>query len=87
VYELLISPELDIKLKKVLKKNRKHFDLVLKKSKEIVLSPYHYKNLRKPLQHLKRVHIDKHFVLTFSVNEELKQVVLEDFNHHDIIYR
>ncbi len=45
------------------------------------------KNLRVPLQHLKGVHIDKHFVLIFSIYEETHTVILEDFEHHDRIYR
>ena len=35
-------------------------------SRKLTLNnPQHYKNLRKPLQHLKRIHVDKSFVLTF----------------------
>lgn len=33
----------------------------------------------------KRVHIDKHFV--FSVDEDCKTVTLEDFDHHNNIYK
>lgn len=44
----------------------------------------HYKNLRTPLQHLKRVHIRKSFVLTFGVENDV--VVFYDFDHHDRIY-
>jgi mRNA-degrading endonuclease RelE of RelBE toxin-antitoxin system len=35
----------------------------------------------------KRVHIDKHFVLVFFVDENNKTVTLEDFDHHDNIYK
>ena len=58
----------------------------MKKAQEIVINPQHYKNLRAPLQHLKEVHIDAHFVLTFSVDENTKTVTLEDFDHHDKIF-
>ncbi|MBI4176613.1 MAG: hypothetical protein HY518_05385 [Candidatus Aenigmarchaeota archaeon] len=44
-------------------------------------------NLRAPLQHLRRVHINTHFVLTFSIDEKTRTVILEDFDHHDNIYR
>ena len=87
MYSLLIKPELDKKLSRIFQKNKKQFEIIMKKSEEILINPQHYKNLRKPLNHWKRVHIDKHFVLTFSINEELKEVVLEDFAHHDEIYR
>ncbi|MBI2580172.1 MAG: hypothetical protein HYW27_04705 [Candidatus Aenigmarchaeota archaeon] len=86
MYNLEIRPELDEKLKKLYKKNRKQYEIIMKKTEEIVLEPHHYKNLRAPLQNWKRVHIDKSFVLTFSVDENTKTVVLEDFDHHDNIY-
>ena len=58
----------------------------MKKAEEIIQNPDYYKNLRAPLQNWKRVHIDRHFVLTFSVDEETKTITLEDFYHHDNIY-
>lgn len=48
---------------------------------------HRYKNLRASLNILKRVRVDKHFVLLFSVDEESKSVVLEDYDYHDNIYR
>jgi len=86
MYSLSIRPELDKKLAKFHQKNRKQFDIIMKKAEEIIQNPDHYKNLRAPLQHWKRVHIDKHFVLTFSVNKETKTITLEDLDHHDNIY-
>ena len=87
MYSLFIKPELDRKLKKLVKKNRKQYEIIMKKSEEILKNPQHYKNLRAPLQHLKRVHVDDHFVLTFYVDENTKTVTLEDFEHHDKVYR
>ncbi|MBI2042912.1 hypothetical protein HYT25_00810 [Candidatus Pacearchaeota archaeon] len=86
MYSLEIRPELDRKLGKIFKKNRKQYEIIMKKAEEIIKNPQHYKNLRKPLQHWKEVHIDKHFVLAFSVNENSKTVILEDFEHHDKIF-
>ena len=87
MYSLLIRPSLDEKLKKLVKKNKLHYEIIMKKAEEIVEFPQHYKNLHPPLQHWKRVHIDKHFVLAFSVDENTKTVTLEDFDHHDKIYQ
>ena len=87
MYALDIKPELDEKLSKLVKKNRKQYEIITKKVQEILQNPQHYKNLRAPLQDWKRVHIDKHFVLSFSVNETTKTVTLEDFDHHDNIYK
>ena len=75
------------KLDKLRKKNKKQVEIILKKADEILKDPHRYKNLRAPLNMWKRVHIDKHFVLTFSVNEDSKTVTLEDYDHHDNIYK
>jgi len=73
-------------LKKLAKKNPKQVTIIEKKIEEIILNPRHYKNLRAPLQHLKRVHIDRSFVLVFSVDETTKKIIIEDYDHHDRIY-
>ncbi len=67
-------------------RNPKQLEIIRKKIEELVENPHHYKNLRSPLQHLKRVHIDKSFVLTFSINEATKTVIIEGYDHHDKIY-
>lgn len=58
----------------------------MRKVEEIVENPHRYKNLRKPLQHLKRVHFGS-YVLVFSVDENARRVILEDYRHHDDIYK
>ena len=60
--------------------------IICKKLDEITKDPYRFKNLNSPLNHLKRVHIDKHFVLTFSIDETTKAIIIEDYDHHDNIY-
>jgi YafQ family addiction module toxin component len=84
VYSLDIRPNL---MRKLRKKNRKQVEIILKKAEEIVKDPHRYKNLRAPLNMWKRVHIDNHFVLTFSINKQSKTVLLEDYDHHDNIYK
>jgi len=87
MYSLNVSPELKKKLEKLGKKNKKQAEIIAKKTEEILENPQHYKNLRKPLQHLKRVHIERPFILVFSVDENKKIVTLLDFDHHDKIYK
>ncbi len=65
MYSFDIKDGLDKKLGKLSKKNPKQLELIYKKIGEIIQNPQHYKNLRAPMQHLKRVHIDKSFVLVF----------------------
>ena len=44
------------------------------------------KPLRHDLKGLKRVHLEKSFVLVFEVDEEEKMVRFLDLDHHDGIY-
>ena len=86
MYEYEFRKSVEKILKKSGKKNPKQLFIIGNKIKEVILNPHRYKNLRKPLQHLKRVHIDKSFVLVFSVDETTKTVIFEDYDHHDNIY-
>ena len=86
MYNLIIREELDSKFEKLAKKNKKQLEIILNKADEILENPHRYKNLKAPMNHFRRVHIDKHFVLIFSVDEESKTVTLEDYDHHGNIY-
>lgn len=87
MYDYELRESLEKIFFKLSKKNPKQLKIIHKKIKQIIKNPNMFKNLRKPLQHLKRVHIDKSFVLTFSVDEKNKKVIFEDFDHHDKIYK
>jgi len=87
MYKLLVRKSVETIFLKIAKKNPKRLEIIEKKIEEIRKNPQHYKNLKKPLQHLRRVHIDKSYVVIFSINESAKTVVIEDYNHHDKIYR
>ncbi len=87
MYYFEIRNHLDKVFIKIGKKNPKQLEIIHKKIEEVIQNPQHYKNLRNPLHHLKSVHIDKSFVLLFSVDENLKKVIFEEFDHHDSIYR
>ena len=84
-YELRKSVEKEFF--KLANKNPKQLLIIEKKINEIKQNPQHYKNLRNPMQHLKRVHIDKSFVLLFSVEEDRKHIVIEAYEHHDDVYK
>lgn len=76
-------------LKKLLKKDRETYKAIMGKIDEILTcsDANHYKNLRDPLQHFKRVHIKGSFVLTFRHLESEDKVIFYDFDHHDNIYK
>jgi YafQ family addiction module toxin component len=85
--------EIEAKLKKVLdklyKKDKHKFEIVWKKIDEIVgsFNVEHYKNLKRPLQEFKRVHIDRNFVLIFKYFKSKDVVRFYDLDHHSNIYR
>ncbi|MBI1973420.1 hypothetical protein HYS54_01275 [Candidatus Micrarchaeota archaeon] len=86
MYDLELRKTVEKIFQKLARKNPKQLEIINKKVLEIRENPQHYKNLHPPLQNLKRVHIDKSFVLTFSVDDGRKVVMLEDYDHHDNIY-
>ena len=67
-----IHPDLDKILSKLSKKDKFQFEKILKKIDEVIHSNNidHYKNLRKPLQKYKRVHIGN-FVLLFKIEKDI----------------
>jgi len=85
-YFVKTTEKVDKIFAKISKKDQKQIKIIRKKIFEIVENPSHYKNLRSPMQHLRRVHIDSHFVLVFSVDDAGKTVTLEDYAHHDEVY-
>lgn len=84
------TDELKLKIRKLVRKDKKKVDIINKKVKEIVNNDLdtidHYKNLRYDLSDRKRTHIDKSFVLTFKVDKQRKFILFLDIDHHDNIY-
>ena len=85
------SDELEETLKKLFKKDRKRYEIIMKKSEEIAsrneTSIEFYKNLKHDKKEYKRVHIDKSFVLLFKVFKKQKFILFDRFDHHDNIYK
>ena len=86
-YNLEMRDHLYKLFKKMKKKDSQKLEIINKKVREILEDPHRYKPLKAPMQHMYRVHIGSSFVLIFSINEKMKSVTLEDFAHHDEIYR
>ena len=72
----------------VFKKDLRRYKILMKKIEEIINTDEidHYKNLRKPLQDFKSVHIDRHFVLLFKYVKNDDTLYFYDLDHHDKIY-
>ncbi len=86
-YTLEIRNDLYKLFKKMKKKERQKLEIINKKVNEILEDPHRYKPLKAPMQHMYRVHVGGSFALIFSINEKTKSVILEDFAHHDEIYK
>ncbi|HUW68285.1 MAG TPA: type II toxin-antitoxin system RelE/ParE family toxin [Candidatus Nanoarchaeia archaeon] len=85
-YNYEVSRELERELDKLRRKNKKQFEIILKKMSEILKNPQHYKPLQHDMKRLRRVHIDKSFVLVFEIVENENKVIFLDVDHHDNIY-
>ncbi len=87
MYQLAIKPSLDQKLKKLKKHNHCLLRLLAQKIDEVLIDPYRFKPLRKPLENTRRVHVAGCFVLVYAIHDDKKEVDLLDFDHHDKIYQ
>ncbi len=87
--EFSIDENLQKTLERLFKKDKKAHETLMKKIEEVISCKdvNHYKNLRRPLQHLKRVHIIGPFVLTFRYMQSEDKIIFYDFDHHDRVYK
>jgi mRNA-degrading endonuclease RelE of RelBE toxin-antitoxin system len=78
-------------LKKIQKKHKPLYEAVLKKIDEIISRDDEtidfYKNLRYNLSDSKRVHVLKHYVLSFTVNKKENHILFQKISHHDEAYK
>ena len=85
-YKILIEKRLKRILKKLYKKDRNKYEILMRKMGEISLKPHHYKPLSHDMAGIRRVHIGS-FVLVFEIDEGDKTIKFLDLDHHDKIYR
>jgi len=86
MYALEIRDKLKEKFHKMAKKDRQQLEAINKKIFQIRKNPHMFKPLKVPMAGMRRVHFGS-YVLLFSIDEARKTVVLEDYEHHDKIYR
>ena len=70
-----------------MKKDKKQLQAINKKILEILKNPKIGKPLHFPLQNMRRVHIQKSFVLIYDFQEKEKTVTIREYGHHDAIYK
>ena len=87
MYKLKRKESIDKIFEKLAKKDIVALEAIQKKTKQIIEDPYRFKPLSNKMKFIRRVHIMKHFVLTYQIIEQEKTVELLDYDHHDKIYR
>jgi len=83
MYEVVFSDEFKKQLAKLKKKDKKNFERLIRKIKEILIEPNRFKHLKNVLKGEQRIHI-RPFVLKFNVKEN--RVYFITFKHHDSAY-
>ncbi|MCL5008502.1 MAG: type II toxin-antitoxin system RelE/ParE family toxin [Candidatus Marsarchaeota archaeon] len=68
------------------RRNSKQLEIIAKKLEQILDDPYRFKPLRRGMKNYREVHIDKHFVLVYKINEDMKVVTIEEYDHHENIF-
>ncbi len=86
-YKLEIRKHVEKTFEKIAKKDPTQEKAVKNKIKQILEDPYRFKPLRKPMQGKRRVHTFGPFVLIYSIKEKEKTIIIEDYDHHDKIYK
>ncbi len=85
------SIEIRVHVEKTFKKLKKRdpiqLEAIRRKLKKIILNPTSFKPLKAPMNNFFRVHIMKSFVLIYSINEKQKKIIIEDYCHHDAVYK
>ena len=85
-YTLEQNESIDKVFAKLAKKNPKQLLIVRKKIVQILENPDRFKPLRSDMKNYREVHLDKHFVLVYAINEEAKTVKLVVYDHHEKIF-
>jgi YafQ family addiction module toxin component len=85
-YNLAVRKHVDKIFAKMAKREKYNLEIIYKKLEEVCENPQKFKPLGAPIQNLRRVHVLKSFVLTYSIDENTHTVWIEDYDHHDNIY-
>jgi mRNA-degrading endonuclease RelE of RelBE toxin-antitoxin system len=86
MYALETREHVDSSFRKIARRNPDQMEIIGKKVQEILEDPHRFKPMHFPLTGMRRVHFGS-FVLLYSIDEQRKTVVLEDYEHHDKVYR
>jgi YafQ family addiction module toxin component len=86
MYAIETREHVDKIFKKLAKKNPNQMEAVARKLQEIIEDPHRFKPMHFPLAGMRRAHLGT-FVILFSIDEQRKTIILEDYEHYDRVYR
>jgi len=84
-YTLEVSEHLDRIFAKLSKKDKLQFEILTRKTKEILENPQIGEPLTGNMAGQRSVHI-RNFCLIYEILENEKVVKLLDYDHHDVVY-
>ncbi len=85
-YTLEQNESIDKIFFKLSRKNPKQLLIIRKKIAQILENPGRFKPLRSDMKNYREIHVDKHFVLVYAINEEAKTVRIVAYDHHEKIF-
>jgi len=87
MYKYKLSKSMERVLVRLVRKDKKLYESLIKKMEEIVNCNdiEHYKNLKYAMKEYKRVHVGS-FVLFFRFDKKNRLILFTDFEHYDKVY-
>ena len=91
MFDFEIEENLDKKLRKLAKKDKKLLTAIKRKISEVISHDFEtihlYKNLKSPKNEFKRIHITGEYILLFKVYVNRNIIVFVDILHRDVAYK
>ena len=91
MFKLRIEDNLNKKLTKLFKKDKKLSIAIKRKIKEVIshntITIHTYKNLKSPKNEFKRIHLTREYILLFKVYEKENIILFVDILHRDVAYK
>ena len=86
MYALKLSDKATSIFRKMAKREMRQLEIINRKILEIREYPQRFKPLSNMMKGFRSVHFGS-FVMTYTIDETTKTVNIEDYDHHDRIYR
>lgn len=84
-YEISFEGRVEKTLKRMAKKDKTRYFLVLERLKQIKEDPERFKPLKAPMHNHWRAHVDS-LVILYLIDKALHKIFIIDISHHDDAY-